>query len=30
MITCAFQNVPTAKWNDKDISLLVADAYQLK
>jgi len=24
------QNVPTAKWNDKDISLLVADAYQLK
>ena len=27
---CVFQNVPTAKWNDKDISLLVADAYQLK
>jgi len=24
------QNVPTAKWNDKDISLLVAEAYKLK
>jgi len=24
------QNVPTAKWNDKDISLLVAEAYRLK
>jgi len=24
------QNVPTAKWHDKDISLLVAEAYQLK
>ena len=30
ILTCVFQNVPTAKWNDKDISLLVADAYQLK
>jgi len=24
------QNVPTEKWNDKDISLLVAEAYRLK
>ena len=24
------QNVPTAKWNDNDISLLVAEAYRLK
>jgi len=24
------QNVPTAKWHDKDISLLVAEAYKLK
>lgn len=24
------QNVPTAKWSDKDISLLVAEAYKLK
>jgi len=24
------QNVPTAKWHDKDISMLVAEAYKLK